>query len=59
MSSRGSHNRGKKAQIISYTWGRKANMLNVPRAQAKVSFITNFSGKEGKAKNLEGCNNLI
>lgn len=34
-------------------------MLNVPRAQAKVSFITNFSGKEGKAKNLEGCNNLI
>lgn len=28
-------------------------MLNVPKAQVKVSFITNFSGKEGKAKNLE------
>lgn len=59
VSSRGSNNRGKKAQIIAYMWGRKANMLDAQRAQAGVSFIADFSGSEGKTKNLEGCDSLI
>lgn len=52
-----SQQRGKKAQIISYTWERKANMPNTPRAQANVRFITNFLGNEGKT-NSEGYNSL-
>ena len=59
MSSRGSYSRGKKAQIISYMWERKANMPNIPRVQANVRFITNFSGNEGKTKNSEAYNSLI
>lgn len=56
MSSRGSYSRGKKAQIISYMWERKAN---IPRVQANVRFITNFPGNEGKRKNSEAYNRLI
>lgn len=53
-----SHSRGKKAQIISYMWERKANTPNIPRTQANVRFATNVSGNEGKMKNSEGYNSL-
>lgn len=53
-----SQQRGKKAQITSCMWERKANRLHTLRTLAKVRFITNFTGQEGKTRNSEGCNSL-